>query len=191
MNRLAYSFRHFLRERGGIAYLEFALSLPLLLVLFMGSVEVTRYIIIAQKLEKATTTMSDIVAQSDNITTTELDQLVDAVRQIMLPYSFPENGYVIVSSVTKNGTAAPRVSWQYSGGGTWLQQSQVGTAGSTALWIPFVPPNNQMEDKENIIVAEVFYRYTPLMSGSVIGSRTIYKYSTFKPRLGTLSALGG
>lgn len=178
-------FRIFKRSQDGIAYLEFAIALPFLLALFLGAVEVTRYIIIAQKVEKATVTVSDVVAQSNSITTDQLDQLVEAASQIMLPYTFQDKGYVIISSVTKDGSSPPFVNWQYAGGGTWVQSSQVGSAGTTALWVPF-----DLEDKENIIIAEVFYNYSPILDNGLIDIDMIYKVATFKPRLGTLGSLG-
>jgi hypothetical protein len=183
-------FRIFKRSESGVAYLEFALTLPLLLALFMGAVDVTRYIIIVQKLDKAVSTMSDVVAQSSSITSTQLNTLSMAVRQVMLPYSFSDNGYVIISSVSKNGSTPPMVNWQYAGGGSWVQPSQVGSSGSAASWLPFPAPYNTMDDKENVIITEVFYNFVPLLSNSVIPSITVKKVSAFKPRLGALGSLG-
>lgn len=180
------SIRHMMKRQEGIAYLEFAIALPLLAALFMGAVEVTRYIIIIQKVEKATVTISDVVAQSQTINNSQLAQLIEAAKEVMKPYSFNSNGYVIISSVTKTGTSAPKVNWQYAGGGTWVKSSQVGVSGSNALWVPF-----SLDDKENLIIAEVFYNYTPIVPNGVIGSKPIYKVATFRPRLGALGSLGG
>jgi hypothetical protein len=177
--------KRFTCNNEGLAYLEFAITLPLLLLLFLGAVEVTRYIIIAQKVEKATTTVSDVVAQSSTIGAAELDKLMQAVKQVMRPYVFNTNGYVILSSVTKSGNNPPVVSWQYTGGGTWVHSSQVGVQGSPALWVPFA-----LSDKENIIIAEVYYDFKPILANSVIPSKTIYKTAVFRPRLGALGSLG-
>ncbi len=173
------------RNERGVAYLEFAIALPLLLALFMGAVELTRYIIVAQKVEKATITIADVVAQSDTIGSTELGQLMSAVKHVMRPFTFNAEGYVILSSVTKTGSNPPMVNWQYTGGGTWVHSSQVGSPGSPALWVPFT-----LADKENIIIAEVFYNFTPLLPNSVIPGTMINKIATFRPRLGALGSLG-
>jgi Flp pilus assembly protein TadG len=178
--------KHFFIRQDGVAYLEFAIALPLLVALFMGGVELTRYILIVQKIEKAAVTLSDVVSQSQTITTPQLAQLIDAAKQVVKPYSFNSNGYVIISSITKTGVAAPKVNWQYSGGGTWVKTSAVGTTGQTALWVPFT-----LDDKENIIVTEVFYNFTPIIANGILSSQTVYKVSTFRPRLGALNSLGG
>lgn len=170
----------------GVAYIEFAVTLPFLLALFMGSVDVTRYILIAQKVEKVSTTVSDLVAQYQTMNSAQLGILIQAAGEVMQPYSFGAGGYVIISSVTKTGTAAPVVNWQYSGGGTWTKPSEIGTQGSVAT----LPAGFTLNDKDNVIIAEVFYNYSPIISNSVIAPGQIYKLSVYKPRLGALNSLG-
>jgi Flp pilus assembly protein TadG len=173
-------------NKDGVAYVEFALSLPFLLVLFIGSVEVTRFIIVSQKVEKSAVTISDVVSQAENITTTQLNQLITAVEQVMQPYSFDSNGFVVISSVSKTGTNAPRINWQYTGGGTWTQPSQIGTTGLTAT----LPNGLTLNDRDTVIIAEVYYNYTTLIPSELISNRQLYRVAVFKPRLGNLQALG-
>lgn len=179
-------FKFFARAQEGIAYVEFAIALPFLIALFLGAVELTRYIIIVQKVEKSTVTVTDVVAQSSTIGTTQLNQLVQAVAQVMLPYSFGSNGYVIITSVSRTGTSPPVVRWQYTGGGSWVRPSQVGSSGGNAT----LPAGITLDDKENVIVAEVYYNFSPILVNSVISGGEIYKVSVFKPRLGELTTLG-
>lgn len=185
MTRAWRRFLQFLKARDGLATLELAISMPFLIAMLLGSVEVTRYVLIAQKLEKISFTLSDIVAQSTNTTTAQLNVIAGAAAQIMNPYTFNTNGYIIISSVTKTGSSAPVVSWQYGGGGTWTQASRVGQVNKTAN----IPGNFTMVDKDNVIFAEVFYNYQPLLAGVIFSNKTIYKMNLFKPRLGTLSTL--
>lgn len=183
----------FKRAQEGVAYLEFAISLPFLLALLMGSIEVGRYIIIAQKVEKTAMTISDVIAQDDTISTSTLDTLIFASSQVMNPYTMGANGYVIVSSVKQTGAYSganpPIVQWQYTSSGengSWTQSSQVGTVGYPAA----LPSGMTLNDKDNIIVTEIYYNYQPLLvSNGVINGATIYKTAVYKPRLGELSTL--
>lgn len=186
MKKLFRTFRRLRRNEDGVAYLEFALSLPFLIALFMGSVEVTRYIIIAQKVEKSAVAISDVVAQSQTIGTAQLNQLITAVDEVMDPYTFATDGYVIITSVTKTGTSQPVVNWQYRGGGSWTKPSLVGSQGTVAT----LPNGLTLLDKDNVIVAEVYYNFRPMINNSVISGRQLYKVSVFKPRLGDLKTLG-
>ena len=109
----------------------------------------------------------------------------------MDPFSFntSSNAYVIISSVTKTGTSNPIVNWQYTTSGSWVQTSQIGTTGSSAT----LPNNFTMASGDNVIISEVFYYYTPLLTGmvgNVINSGLLYRIAVFKPRLGALSSIG-
>jgi hypothetical protein len=53
----------FWRHKQGTALLEFAIAFPFLVVLLFGGIELARYIIIEQKVEKAASVMSSIVTQ--------------------------------------------------------------------------------------------------------------------------------
>jgi len=182
----------FKRDQEGIALVEFALSIPLLLALLMGAIEVTRYILIEQKVEKVAVTISDVVAQGTTISNSQLGIIIDAASQVMLPYSFGSNGYVIITSVTQTGAPGvnnpPMVNWQYNGGGTLkpVPSSTIGTPNNAAN----LPVGFTMADKDNIIITEAFYNYTPLLANNgILNNNLIYKSAIYKPRLGTLSTL--
>jgi hypothetical protein len=175
-----------IHNRSGIAAVEFALSIPLLAALLLGGVEVTRYILVAQKLEKVAVTLSDVATQSEQISSQELDQIIFAAGQVMQPYSFGENAYVIISSVTKNSGSMPVVNWQYKGGGTWVKSSHIGTPGTQAT----LPEGFVMDNQENVIISEVFYNFEPMFGGNIFAdSFMVYKTGFFRPRLGSLTTL--
>ncbi len=174
--------RRFIHAEQGIAAVEFALVLPFLVLLFLGGFEVNRYILMHQKVEKVAYTLADVVAQSTSITTAQLNQVYTAAEQIMLPYSFGADGVVIVSSIYKSGTSSPVIRWSYRGGGTLDRSSMIGTVNGVAT----LPPGLILNDKDNIIISEVFYVYRPVLTGTLIGVTDIYKTALFKPRLGAL-----
>lgn len=180
----------FHKNQDGLAYLEFAIIAPFLITMFLGGVEITRYILITQKVEKVSFTISDVVAQGSTVSNTQLNNIIVATQQIMLPYSFGAEGYVIITSVKQTGAYTvsnpPRVNWQYKGGGTWTQNSQIGSPGTAAT----IPNNMTLFDKDNIIITEVFYNFRPLIPiNGVIGTSQLYKVGLFKPRFGDLSTL--
>ncbi len=189
-NIITHSFRKFRKSEDGVAYLEFAITLPFLIALLMGAIEMTRYILITQKVEKVAVTIADVVSQGSTISTTDLNNIINAAQQVMLPYTFSSNGYVIITSVKQTGAYTvsnpPRVNWQYKGGGTWAQNSQIGTTGTAAV----LPNSMTLFDKDNIIVTEIFYNFQPIIAtNGIIGTTSLYKVGVFKPRLGDLSTL--
>ncbi len=178
-------FLSLLRAREGIAALEFALNLPLLLILGFGGFELSRYLLIQQKTDKIAYIVADVIAQSTSSTLSnaQITQILTAAAQVMQPIPFGADGFVIVNSVTKTGTAAPKVSWQRTGGGTMTRPSIVGQPNGTAT----LPGGITLVDKDNVIVVEVFYRYTPMFGGSYVASQQLYRNAIYKPRLGALT----
>jgi len=168
----------------GVAATEFALALPFILGLMLGAFELSRYVIVHQKLEKVAYTISDVVSQSDTVTLAQLGQTVLAAATIMQPDEFQPNGVVFISSVYKSGTNAPTVRWQYRGGGALSRTSRIGVLNGVAT----LPNGLTLNDKDNIIISEVYYNYGPLLTGGLfLNEFDIYKTTIFKPRLGALT----
>ena len=114
----------------------------------------------------------------------QLEQAVTAAATIMEPYEFSPMGIVYISSVYKQGVNAPTVRWQYSGGGTLTRTSQIGSVGNNAT----LPNNLTLNDKDNIIIAEVFFSYAPFMTDGIFAENVdLYQVTIFKPRLGALT----
>lgn len=178
----------------GTALIEFALVLPILVTIFIGTIELSRLAIIHLKLDKAANAMADFVTQGTTVSRGDLDTFSRAVDEIIAPFSF--DGTVIFSSVQHFDVAiAPCagndidcVSWQYTpiGGDT----SKIGGPGGNAS----IPGGYTVNDGQNIIVAELYMNYNPLLTITSrfipgLGAQTIYKLSIHKPRRGTLTTL--
>ena len=175
--------RRLLQHTGGVAVVEFALTLPVLMTLFYGCIEVTRFILATQKAEKLAHTVADVTAQSAQVTLGNLNQLMEATNDIMNPFAFRQQGVVMVSSLYRTqGAASAKVNWRYSGGGTLVATSHFGAVGST----PDMPGNFTFDERENVIAAEVFFRWSPLISNQFYGTQIIYRQAFYKPRFGAL-----
>ncbi len=177
----------------GVALAEFALILPLLLLFLLGSFEVSRYALLNIKLDRAATTMADLVTQRTQVTKTDLVSFADAVPQIMRPFNFA-NTTVIFNSIYFSQTPTPPCSgangnaciiWQYRASGS--ENSRVGNEGGNAS----LPGNYTVIPGQNIITAEIFVSFSPIipLTGDLISAlapHTMYKIAVFKPRQGTL-----
>lgn len=176
--------RVMLRAEDGMAAIEFAFAAPILLFLLLNGAEMSRALLIHQKAEKVAYTVSDVVSQATVLTTGQLSQIVAAGAQIMEPYAFNADGVIIVSSVYQGtGLVQPVVIWQYIGGGTLPRTSRVGAISGNAI----LPDGLVLNAKDNVIVAEIFYRPTPAFLGEGWAATEIYKTAIFKPRLGALT----
>jgi len=183
MTGLIAKLRRFRRDNRGSLVLEMALAIPVLAALLFSGVEVTRYVLVNQKIERTSATMSDLVSQSRSLSTAQLDSLIGAARHVMEPYDVAANGLVVVSSISNSGSGAV-IDWQHAvGGGDG--SSQFGAPGGS----PSLPSGFVVREGENVIVTEVFYDYTPLMTHAVFEAKTVYNFAVFRPRNTTLDEL--
>lgn len=117
----------FCRESGGVALIEFALVFPVFFVLLFGGIEISRLILIQQKLEKAGYVLADLVADTlpattaganGEISAAEMtDNIFPVLGRIINPYGAPGRHVAIVTSVQSTGGALT-INWQMAGGGT-------------------------------------------------------------------------
>src|SRR5690606_32233759 len=103
----------------------------------------------------------------------------------MTPYRFNDDGVVIITCVGYNEQGELRVKWQYRGGGTLLRNSEVGTTGVR----PDLPDGFTLDSRDNVIIAETFYRFAPLIGSQLGEPMDFYRSSYCQPGLGELDGL--
>jgi len=111
--------RGFGRDRRGGVLVEAAVIMPLLVFVIMAGMEVARFTLLQQKLNRAAVSTADLVAQAETLTVGELTNIFDAVSYITKPYDFSVRGEVILSSVSKASGSPPTIDWQRSGAGSY------------------------------------------------------------------------
>jgi hypothetical protein len=79
-----------------------------------------------------------------------------------------------------------KISWQCHGGGTQARDSRIGEVGDTVS----LPGGLTIDADDNVIVAEVYYRYEPVFDMLPIADE-VYKTAVFRPRLGALTSAAG
>jgi hypothetical protein len=148
--------------------------------------------------------MADFVARGIYVGTSNLNNFVQAAPEIMQPYGFA--GTIIFTSVgnftAPTGACAgtpttppPCISWQWSwkSSGSYSDSSYIGSAGGSPA-LPGGYTFNTAIPGQNLIIAEAFYHYTPLLGTTnilpVFTAQTLYKVALYKPRQGTLTTLG-
>ncbi len=191
------STRDFISNRQGSALVEFALAAPLLLTLFFGVVELTRFIVIMQKVERAAYSLSNNIIQylpaqrpvvnaAGEISRDNMDNNVfPLLSNVMEPNNADSDLRAIVTSVVNTAATAPPVitiNWQIAGGGSLTNADTVSIVNSIAPASirPSVRGDDaefnpeimsylaDMQQGENVIVVEVFYNYQPIVSNILI-----------------------
>ncbi len=176
--------QRFWRDRRGIAAVEFALILPIMILFSLGVAEVGRFALLTLKLQHAANTMADLASRDEELSLTAVQSMFSAMQHIVQPFDISGAGVVIVSGVGIDPGNPPTVYWQEEGAGTLAEGSEVGTEGGDAT----LPADLILRDGETVIVAEAVFRYTPWLL-SLIPETLLRRTAYYRPRLGTLRAL--
>ena len=163
--------------------LELAFAVPVLAGLLMSGVEVTRYVLINQKLERTAATMGDLISRMPELTEGDITSFFGASDQVMTPYAVQLDGRVIISSIARDG-GGPEIIWQRTYGLS-SATSRFGDIGDPAI----LPVGFEVRDNENVITAEVFYDFEPIMMTGVLDPTQLYSRAVFRPRFGTLTTV--
>jgi Flp pilus assembly protein TadG len=75
------------RDNSGIAATEFAVIVPIMLVLFFGTVEFSSGVAVDRKVTLVARTLSDLTSQSTSVATTDMANFFAASASILTPYS--------------------------------------------------------------------------------------------------------
>lgn len=173
--RIPQWMARFVGQERASAIVEMALAVPILLILILAGVEVTRYVLLNQKVSRAATSMGDLVSQAETVSTADLNGLFQAAAYIMEPFKLQTDGSVVISSIVASAGKSTIV-WQKALGGGGA--SKYGVQGATAV----LPKDFTIRDGESVIAAETFYSFKPLFGGQYLKADTLYATSVYKPR---------
>jgi Flp pilus assembly protein TadG len=182
--RIAQLSRRLRHDSAGLAMVEFAACLPVLATLLLGGVDLSRYVMVSQKMNRVASGMGDLVAQAKTLSTSDLTNLYAATAYVASPFDFQHNGVVIISSISVVG-GVMKINWQSRGSGTLNAASKIGVAGGTAT----LPTGLTVSGSDTLIAAEVYFNFTPLFNLSIMPARQLYHTAYFRPRLGSLNTL--
>ena len=163
--------RRFTKDNSGLSALEFALILPIMVVLYLGGFEVSEAFMINRKVTHATSVLGDLVAQSEDIDDAQMSNILDAVTAVMNPYP-TQDMWMIVSGVQVDSDGIATIVWSDARNTTALSP---GTA--------IVLPDAVTQPDTFLVVAEVNYAYTPTFGHSLTGVIDLQDIFFLRPRL--------
>lgn len=181
--RILSRIRGFRRSESGLAAVEMALFTPVIGLLLLGGFDLARFVSIRSNVDKVGFSVADVTSQYKDLTASTMSQVFRITGSSMTGYVSGTNGVTVLTSVYLDSKNAPKVRWQcYSStGGTWT--SKVGAEGATAN----VDKTLLADVNDNLMIAEVFYKFTPVFKWFFTNSFDIYTTSIYRPRLGTLT----
>jgi hypothetical protein len=99
-------------ERGSAA-IEAAIILPLLVLIFLGMVEMSQAFTVKRRVQNVASSTADLVAQFETVTTSDLNDIASIGAQLMLPFS--STGLTLmIASVAEDAQSKITVQWSCS-----------------------------------------------------------------------------
>jgi hypothetical protein len=187
----AAAFAHRLGEcERGVSLIEFALSLPVVLALGFGGLEVANLALTHLRVSQIANMVADNAGRvRTGMDENDINEMFAGVREVGKAISFPTRGRIILSSLQDNGLAAANhgqmINWQRCLG-TLNVTPAYGAEGkgrTNATLLGMGPPARRIQSLPGtaVMFVEVSYTYRPLIPG-VIPPRTIRYESAFNVR---------
>jgi Flp pilus assembly protein TadG len=170
------------RHEGGLAAVEFALILPILVVLWFGGVELTQGLSVDRHVNNLASSVGDLVSRTKVLTAANIDQILDIAPGAMYPYCKTEAACTTaglkmrVSAVNMDAGGTATIAWS---------RGQDITAYADNLNMNSTVPAALRVANTQIIMAEVYYTYTPSIGYVVTGNVALEDRMFFVPRLVT------
>jgi Flp pilus assembly protein TadG len=149
-------------DQRGVSAVEFALLLPLMLSMYLGSVELSQGISAQRKVTVTSRTICDLVSQVASINNSDMTNALNAASSVMAPFPVG-NLKVTVSSVKIDASGNATIEWSDSLNGMARAKNSTVTL-PAALAVP----------NSWLTWSEVQYSYKPVI-GYVISGTLILK----------------
>jgi Flp pilus assembly protein TadG len=181
-------------NKSGVVIIEFALCLPLLLIMGVSGIELTNLQMTNMRISQMTVTAADNLSRAKNAVALSLPQLREydindsfiGVKQQTEDMKFLDNGRIILSSLQRNAEDGQWINWQRCKGRLNVASAyggeDTGETGTSFAGMGVGSARVTAESGSAIIFAEVSYRYQPLFSGDFLPAIIIKDEAAFYVR---------
>ncbi|MBO9622798.1 MAG: pilus assembly protein [Sphingomonas sp.] len=185
--------RRLASDTSGLALLEFAFSLPILLALSLSGAELTNFVITRMRVSQLALHIADNAARIGSGTQLEAKKITEAdINDLLIGAGLQandlklfDNGRVIISSIEPDPAHEGKsmIRWQRCKGAKTAWTSSIGAA-RTDNKTGFGPAGRQVSAPEDVVVifVDVRYQYTPLIETSISPATEIHETASMMVR---------
>ena len=157
--------------------IEAAIIFPLLIMIFFGMIEFSQAFTLKRRVQNVATAAADLVAQSESVTTAQLNDIASIGAQLMLPFS--STGLTLtISSIAEDSKSNITVQWSCA----WSSLSS--SANCTATGAAYTGlPAGLLSAGQSVIIGQTSYPYKPAIGQFLTGGWTFLGASYYRPRL--------
>ncbi len=170
-------WKRFIRNRRGVVAVEMALIAPVMISMYLGTVELQDYFTVDRKLTTLTSTLADLVTQTNKMDNAEMANIFNASSTIMMPY---RTSQVKMRVSVIDVPAAP-------GSPPTVYESRARNMAPLAKGSVYALPATLRVPGEQIVVSEVSLNYASPVGGFIMKSGiSVNRKFYLKPRYGNI-----
>lgn len=165
--RFSGVFYGFRKNKDGIAAVEFALIVPLLLAMYLGTVEISTGITVNKRAARVASTVADLVTQQQEVDKKTLEEMLEIGAAIMFPYTADKPVITVVGiDVDEDHPEGGEIIWsrRYNKG---KFDDGLGSGNGTKIAVPA----RLLIDETFLVKVITQIEYRPIVTW-VIGSKT-------------------
>ncbi len=173
LHRCHRALLRFAGDSRAVSGTEFAIVLPFMLALYLGSIEAGNGFAIQFKASLAASRVADLTSQYTSIDNSTMSGILGAASLVVAPYT--STGMIVtVTQISTDSTGQGTIIWSDSLNGTARTVGQ-----------PITLPTSLQIANTSLIWSEVTYPYKPWLGLVFTNTINIYQNSYFYPRLST------
>jgi Flp pilus assembly protein TadG len=160
----------FIRDKRGVAAVEFALTAPIMLLFYCGLAELTMAMMADRRASHTAAVIGDLVAQESQVSKAEVADIMKIGTSIMDP--FPSTDLSMrLTSIQADASGTPKVRWsQVNGSFAKLSGTVSGM------------PAGLIAANESVVMAETSFNYTSVIKNVVPSGITLTQKYYLRPR---------
>lgn len=164
----------------GIAAVEFGLIAPVLLIMLIGVIEITRAVSIDRRFGQVTSMVADLIAREENITAADVQAIYGIVEHVMGVWGTDTLKLQVIP--VKANEANPPLLHVYAETANRPSYG-AGAAAPKPMCEQYTGLSNNLLAQGGLaIVVESEFRYTPLLVGGMLSAQTWHDKAVLAPR---------
>ena len=169
--RLAIRLAGLRRDERGVALVEFACVLPVLLLMYLAGYQLTDALSCNRKVTITARAVADLTSQNASLSNDQVTSILNAASKVLIPYKV-SNALVRVTELTTDDKGNTTVTWSHDNKG----------GGRTPKTSFTLPPAIKVANT-SVILSEVTYSYTPSVTFGIVQPMTLADAIYMNPRV--------
>ena len=173
LHRIHATSRRLMRDARAVAAVEFAVVMPFMLTLYLGSLELNNALTLQFKTALASRAVTDLASQYTSIDNSTMSGILGAASPVFAPYA-AAGVTVIVSQITVDSAGKGTIAWSDAVNGTAYTVGQAVTL-----------PSSLQAANASLIWGQVTFPYRSTFGYGFTGTINLSAGNYFYPRLST------